>query len=93
MKILDFVNYLFKLGYGIKLCPESKDYIIFSNRLYLGVFQPDKDNIIFWFTDNYVCPARDFMLDGLDTSEMCIRYPYKHIFIIKGFKREDIPNV
>lgn len=92
MKILDFVNYLSKLGYRVNSCPESKDYIVFSNRLYLGAFQPDRGNIVFWFNDNAICPARDIMLDGIDTSEMRICYPYIHIFVIKGF-REDIPNV
>ena len=86
MKILDFVNYLSKSGYRVNSCPESRDYIVFSNRLYLGAFQPDRGNVIFWFKDNTILPARDFMLDGLDTSEMRIRYPYRHIFIIKGFK-------
>ena len=86
MEILDFIEYLSKLGYRVDSCPESKNYIVFSRRLYLGAFQPDRGNVIFWFNDNTILPARDFMLDGLDTSEMRIRYPYKHIFIIKGFK-------
>lgn len=90
MRVIEFIKYLFKSGYTVTECPESKDYIIFSGKLYLGAFQPDKDNIIFWFNDNCVLPARDFMLDGLDTSEMNFRYPYKysykHIFIIKGFR-------
>lgn len=86
MEILEFVNYLSKAGYTVNRCPESKDYIVFSRRLYLGVFEPDRGNIVFWFTDNCILPARDFMLDGLDTSEMRIYYPYKHIFVIKGFK-------
>lgn len=86
MEILDFVNYLSKLGYIVNRCPESKDYIVFSRRLYLGASQPDRDNVVFWFNDDCILPARDFMLDGLDTSEMCIRYPYKRIFVIKGFK-------
>lgn len=86
MRIIEFIKFLSKSGYTVNECPESKDYIVFSRRLYLGAFQSDKDNIIFWFDDNYVCPARDFMLEDLDTSEMCIRYPYKHIFVIKGFK-------
>lgn len=86
MRIIEFIKFLYKSGYTVNECPESKDYIVFSRRLYLGAFQQDKDNIVFWFDDNYVCPARDFMLDGLDTSEIHIRYPYKHIVVIKGFK-------
>lgn len=86
MKILDFVNYLSKSGYRVNSCPESRDYIVFSRNLYLGAFQPDRGNVIFWFNDNTILPARDFMLDGLDTSEMRIRYPYIHVFVIKGFK-------
>lgn len=86
MRVIEFIKYLSKSGYVVKECPECKDYIIFSGKLYLGTFQPDRDNVIFWFNDNYVLPARNFMLDGLDTSEIRIHYPYRHIFIIKGFK-------
>lgn len=87
MRVMEFIKYFSKSGYTISECPESKDYIIFSGRgLYLGAFQPDKDNIVFWCDDNCVCPARDFMLDGLDTSELHTRYPCKRIFVIKGFK-------
>lgn len=86
MRVIEFIKYLFKSGYVVTECPESKDYIVFSRKLYLGAFQPDKDNVIFWFNDNCVLPARDFMLDGLDTTEIRIHYPYRHIFIIKGFK-------
>lgn len=86
MKVIEFIKFLSKSGYTVNECPKSKDYIIFSGRVYLGAFEPDKDNVIFWFNDNCVLPARDFMLDGLDTSEICIRYPYKYIFVIKGFK-------
>lgn len=86
MTVTEFIKYLSKTGYTVKECPESRDYIIFSRRLYLGAFQSDRDNIVFWFDNNCVLPARDFMLDGLDTSEMRIHYPYIHIFVIKGFK-------
>ena len=86
MRIIEFIKYLHKSGYVVHECPENKDYMVFSRKLYLGAFQQDKDNIVFWFKDNCILPARDFMLDGLDTSEMRIRYPYIHIFIIKGFK-------
>lgn len=86
MRVIEFIKFLHKSGYTVNECPGSEDYIIFSGKLYLGAFQQDKDNIVFWFYDNYALPARDFMLDGLDTSEIYIRYPYKHIFIIKGFK-------
>ena len=86
MKIIEFIKYLSKSGYIVNECPESKDYIVFSGSLYLGAFNKDKDNIVFWFNDNYVLPARDFMLDALATVEMRIHYPYKHIFVIKGFK-------
>ena len=86
MRVIEFIKFLFKSGYTVNECPESKDYIIFSGRLYLGAFEPDKDTIVFWYNDNCVLPARDFMLDGLDTFEIRIHYPYKHIFVIKGFK-------
>ena len=85
MRVIEFIKYLSKLGYVVNECPKSKDYIVFSGRLYLGAFQQDKDNVVFW-CDKYVLPARDFMLNGLDTFEMRICYPYRHIFIIKGFK-------
>ena len=86
MRVIEFIKYLFKSGYTVTECPENKDYVISSGNLYLGAFQPDKNNIVFWFNDNCILPARDFMLNGLDTSEMRIHYPYIHIFIIKGFK-------
>lgn len=86
MRIVEFIRYLSKSGYTVQECLASKDYIIFSRRLYLGAFQQDRNNIVFWFNDNCVLPARDFMLDGLDTTELYIRYPYKRIVIIKGFK-------
>lgn len=85
MRVIEFIKYLSKSGYVVKECPVN-DYLVFSGKLYLGTFQPDRDNVIFWFNDHCVLPARDFMLDGLDTSEMRIHYPYRHIFIIKGFK-------
>lgn len=86
MKLKEFTDYLFESGYIVNSCPECNDYIVFSRKLYLGAFKPDRGNIVFWFNDNCVLPTRDFMLDGLDTFEMRIYYPYKHIVIIKGFK-------
>lgn len=86
MRVIEFIKYLSKLGYVVNECPKSKDYIVFSRKLYLGAFQPDRGNIIFWFNDNCILPARDFMLDGLDTSEIRVSKPHKHIVIIKGFK-------
>lgn len=86
MRIAEFIRYLSKARYTVYEAIDGKSYSIFSRKLFLGGLQPDRDNIVFWFNDDYVCPARDFMLDGLDTSEMHIRYPYKHIFVIKGFK-------
>ena len=85
MRVIEFIKYLSKSRYAVKECPVN-DYLVFSGKLYLGTFQPDRDSVIFWFNDNCVLPARDFMLDDLDTSELYIRYPYIHIFIIKGFK-------
>lgn len=86
MKLKEFTDYLFKLGYIVNSCPECNDYIVFSRKLYLGAFKPDRDNIIFWFNDNCILPARDFILDELDTFEMRIFKPYMHIVVIKGFK-------
>ena len=85
MRVIEFIKYLSKSRYMVKECPVN-DYLVFSGKLYLGTFQPDRDNIAFWFDDDRILPARDFMLDDLDISEMRIRYPYRHIFIIKGFK-------
>lgn len=86
MKILEFINYLSKARYTVYKAIDGKSYSVFSKKLFLGGLVPDKDNVIFWFNDNCILPARDFMLDGLDTSEMRIRYPYIHVFVIKGFK-------
>ena len=86
MKLKEFTDYLFKSGYTVNSCPECNEYIVFSGKLYLGAFKPDRDNIVFWFNDNCILPGRDFMLDGLNTTEMRIYYPYIHIFVIKGFK-------
>lgn len=86
MKLKEFTDYLFESGYIVNSCPVGNDYIVFSRKLYLGAFKPDRGNIVFWFNDNCILPARDFMLDGLDTTELYIRYPYKRIVIIKGFK-------
>lgn len=86
MRLAEFIRYLSKSGYTVHECLASKDFIIFSKRLYLGTFQRDRNNIVFWTNDNCILPARDFMLDGLDITEMHISKPYKHIIIIKGFK-------
>lgn len=86
MRLKEFTDYLSKAKYTVYEGIDNKSYSVFSRRLFLGGFQRDKDNIVFWFDDNCVLPARDFMLDGLDTSEIRIHYPYRHIFIIKGFK-------
>lgn len=86
MRIIEFIKYLSKAGYTVYEGIDGKSYSVFSKKLFLGAFQPDRGNVIFWFNDHYVLPARDFMLDGLDTSEIRIHYPYRHIFIIKGFR-------
>lgn len=86
MRLKEFTDYLSKARYTVYKGIDNKSYSIFSRRLFLGGFQPDKNNIVFWFNDDCILPARDFMLDGLDTTELYIRYPYKHIVIIKGFK-------
>lgn len=86
MRVIEFIDYLSKVGCTAYKGIDNKSYSIFSRKLFLGGFQPDRGNIVFWFNDNCVLPARDFMLDGLDTSEIRIYYPYRHIFIIKGFK-------
>lgn len=86
MKILEFIKYLSKKRYTVYKTIDGKSYSVFSGKLFLGDLQPDKGNIVFWFNDNCTSPARDFMLDGLNTTEMRIYYPYIHIFVIKGFK-------
>lgn len=86
MKVIEFIKYLSKARYTVYKGINNKSYSVFSRKLFLGGFEPDKDSIVFWFDDDRILPARDFMLDGLDTSEMRIRYPYKHIFVIKRFK-------
>lgn len=86
MKLKEFIDYLYKARYTVFDSPDGKDHMVFSRRLYLGSYQADRGNIVFWFNDNCILPARDFMLDGLDTFEMRISRPYKHIVIIKGFK-------
>lgn len=86
MKLKEFTDYLSKARYTVYRGMDNKSYSIFSRRLFLGGFQPDRGSIIFWTNDNRILPARDFMLDGLDTFEMRIFKPYMHIVIIKGFK-------
>ena len=86
MRVIEFIKYLSKARYTVYKGINNKSYSVFSRKLFLGGFEPDKDSIVFWFDDDRILPARDFMLDGLDTSEMRIRYPYKHIFVIKRFK-------
>lgn len=86
MRVIEFIKYLSKARYTVYKGINNKSYSVFSRKLFLGGFEPDRDNVIFWFTDDCILPARDFMLDDLDTSELYIRYPYIHIFIIKGFK-------
>lgn len=86
MRLKEFIDYLSKSGYTVFDSPDGKDYMVFSRRLYLGSYQIDRGNIVFWFNDDCILPARDFMLDSLSTTEMRIFKPYKHIVIIKGFK-------
>lgn len=86
MKVIEFIKYLSKKRYTVYEAIDGKSYSVFSRKLFLGGLQPDRDNIVFWFNDDCILPARDFMLDGLDTSEIHTYYPYTHIFVIKGFK-------
>ena len=86
MSAAEFIEYLSRARYTAYKATDGKSYSVFSHRLFLGAFQQDKDNIVFWFNDDCILPARDFMLDSLDTFGMRIRYPYTHIFVIKGFK-------